>query len=93
MVALQQLGLGSMGPNVDNVDQCIYRALLRMSEGQSLSRVRLFATPWTVACQAPLSMEFPGKNTGVGSHSLLQGIFRPRDRTQVSHIAGRFFTI
>ena len=25
---------------------------------QSLSRVRLFATPWTVACQAPLSMGF-----------------------------------
>ena len=23
---------------------------------QSLSRVRLFATPWTAACQAPLSM-------------------------------------
>ena len=29
-------------------------------------------TPWTVACQAPLSMKF---STGVGSHSLLQGIF------------------
>ena len=25
---------------------------------QSLSRVRLFVTPWTVACQAPLSMRF-----------------------------------
>ena len=25
---------------------------------KSLSRVRLFATPWTVACQAPPSMEF-----------------------------------
>ena len=25
----------------------------------SLSHVWLFATPWTVACQAPLSMEFP----------------------------------
>ena len=25
---------------------------------QSLSRVRLFATPWTVAHQAPLSVEF-----------------------------------
>ena len=25
---------------------------------KSLSRVRLFATPWTVACQAPQSMEF-----------------------------------
>ena len=24
----------------------------------SLSRVQLFAAPWTVACQAPLSMEF-----------------------------------
>ena len=82
---------------------------------KSLSRVRLFRTPWTVACQAPLSMEFsrqeywsglpfpslgdlpnlgikpgssalqadslssepPGKskNVGVGSLSLLQGIF------------------
>ena len=30
------------------------------------------ATPWTVARQAPPST---GKNTGVGSHSLLQGIF------------------
>ena len=34
----------------------------------------------------------PGQNTGVGSLSLLQGIFPPRDQTQVSHIAGRFFT-
>ena len=25
---------------------------------KSLSRVRLFATPWTIAHQAPLSMEF-----------------------------------
>ena len=39
------------------------------------SRVWLFATPWTVACQAPLSMGSPGKNTGVCCHSLLQGIF------------------
>ena len=31
------------------------------------------ATPWTVACQASLSMDFPSKNTGVGSHFLLQG--------------------
>ena len=28
-----------------------------------------------VAPQAPLPMEFPGKNTGVGYHVLLQGIF------------------
>ena len=38
---------------------------------QSLSRVRLLATPWTVAYQAPLSWDFPGKSTGVGCHCLL----------------------
>ena len=27
-------------------------------EWKSLRRVRLFASPWTIACQAPLSMEF-----------------------------------
>ena len=32
------------------------------------------ATSWTVACQAPLSWDFPGKNTGVGCPFLLQGI-------------------
>ena len=30
--------------------------------------------PWTIACQAPLSMRFPGKSTGVGCHFPLQGI-------------------
>ena len=33
------------------------------------------ATPGTVACQASLSWDFPGKNTGVGCRSLLQEIF------------------
>ena len=37
-----------------------------------LSHVQLFATLWTVA---PLSMSSPGKNSGVGCHSPLQGIF------------------
>ena len=39
---------------------------------KSLSRVRLLVTPWTAAYQAPLSMDFPGKSTGVGCHCLLQ---------------------
>ena len=30
----------------------------RKVKGKSFSRVRLFATPWTVAYQAPLSMGF-----------------------------------
>ena len=34
----------------------------------------------------------PGQNTGVGSLSLLQGIFPTQDQTQVSHTADGFFT-
>ena len=56
---------------------------------QSLSRVRLLATPWTVACQAPLSM-------GILQARILEwvamafprGSSQPRGQTQVSHIAG-----
>ena len=40
---------------------------------QQLSCVWLFVTPWTIAHQAPL-WNFPGKNTGVDCHSLLQEI-------------------
>ena len=41
-----------------------------------LSHVQLFATPWSATLQAPLFMgNSPGKNTGVGCHALLQGIF------------------
>ena len=39
------------------------------------SCVQLFVTPWTVAHQALCPWDSPGKNIGVGSHSLLQGIF------------------
>ena len=33
-----------------------------------------------------------GQNTGVGSHFLLQGSSQPRDPTQISCLADRFFT-
>ena len=39
------------------------------------SHARLFAVLWTIAHQAPLSMDSPGKNTGVGCHAVLHGIF------------------
>ena len=46
-----------------------------------------FVTPWTVALQAPLSMGFPGKNTGMGCHFLLQGnILGYYNETNVSTI-------
>ena len=37
------------------------------------SKIPLFVTLWPVAHQTP--WDFPGKNTGVGCHALLQGIF------------------
>ena len=37
--------------------------------------------------------DFPGKDTGVGCHFLLQGIFPTQGSNQVSCIAGRFFTV
>ena len=50
--------------------------------------------PYTVAYQAPLSMEFPGKNIEVGCYSLLQGIFRTQgSNLGVPHCNSRFFTI
>ena len=36
--------------------------------------------------------DFLGKNTGLGGHALLRGIFQLRDQTQGSSIAGGFFT-
>ena len=58
------------------------------------SHVQLFATPWTPACQAPLSV-------GILQARILEwvampssrGSFQPRDGTQVSLNAGGFFTI
>ena len=43
--------------------------------GRSLRHVQLFATPWTVARQAPLSMGFSRQKYWSGLHFLLQGIF------------------
>ena len=49
---------------------------LRKMKVKSISRVRLFATPWTVACTRLLHpWDYVAKSTGVGCHFLLQGIF------------------
>ena len=43
----------------------------------------LFVTSWIIAQQAPLSLESPGKNTEVSSHSLLQGIYSTQGMNRV----------
>ena len=62
------------------------------SSGGLVAKYLTLEIPWTAARQAPLSIGILGKNTGVGWHFLLQGYSPPRYRTQVSCIAGRFFT-
>ena len=51
---LQTMRLQGLSQSVFNLQYLT----LKESESVSLSRVRLFATPWTVARQVPLSMEF-----------------------------------
>ena len=48
------------------------------------SHVPLFATPWTIALQAPLSMGFSMQQYWMGCHALLQGIFPTKGGTRVS---------
>ena len=61
---------------------------------ESVSRVRLFMTPWTVAHQAPLSMEFSRQEYWSGlPFPSSRGSSQPRDWTRVSCIVGRFLTI
>ena len=63
-------------------------------EVKSLSCVRLFATPWTVAHQVPPSMGFFRQEYWSGLPFPSPGeSSRPRDRTQVSRISGRHFNL
>ena len=62
------------------------------SEVKSLSHVQLFATPWTVAFQAPPSMVF-SRQEYWSCHFLLQEIFLTQELNPGSHFVGRCFTI
>ena len=53
-----------------------------------------FATPWTIAHQAPLSMEIlQARILEWVAMPFSRGSSQPRDQAQVSHNAGRFFTV
>ena len=55
---VQDGGIHVYGDGKNHPNVVIILHLKQVSEVKSLSRVRLFATPWTVAYQAPLSMRF-----------------------------------
>ena len=53
-----------------------------------ISHVWLFATLWTVACQAPLSVRFSqARRPEWIAISSCRGTFQPRDQTHVSHVS------
>ena len=57
---------------------------------QSFSRVQLFGTPWTVANQAPLSIEFSGVRLLFPTP---RGLPNPGIELKYPALAGGFFTI
>ena len=60
----------------------------------SCSVVSHSATAWTVVCQAPLSTEFSRREFwGVVAIPFPRGSSLPRDQSQVSCTAGRFFAV
>ena len=64
------------------------------TESESCSAVSDSIIPWTVVPQASLSMEFFRQEYWSGvAIPFSRGSSWSRDRTWVSHIAGRFFTI
>ena len=72
--------------NLSNLSKTQNRPCLKWSESRSVESNSLRPhgpySPWNS----------PGQNTGVGSLSLLQGIFRTQGSNPVSRIAGGFFT-
>ena len=68
------------------------RESIQFSSVQLLSRAQLFATPWTVARQAPLSMRFPRQEYWSGLPFPPPGVF-PTQGSNLPKLAGGFCTI
>ena len=83
-------------PGKTEVTLCKHAKSLQIRSDQSLSRVRLFVTPWTVAHQAPLSMGFSRQEYWSGLSCPPPGDL-PDPRTEPESLmspalAGRLFT-
>ena len=78
LVFRKTTGLSSLPQSIHVIHICMLSCF---------SHVWLFVTPWTVVARLLCPWDSPGKNTGVGSHFLLQGSSQPRDQTWVSCIS------
>ena len=66
---------------------------LKWKDGESVTHSVVSNSLWDPMDCSPPGSSVPGKNTGVGCHTLLQGIFLTQGQTWVSCIAGRFLTV
>ena len=77
------------GPSTDEWIKKLRYIYMMDYYAQLFSHVTLFPTPRTVAHKAPLSLDFPGKNIGVGYHFVLQeqwNITQPLKGTYLSQL-------
>ena len=81
----------------------IWSVIIRFSQRECLCVCVLYAplshsgvsdpvTPWMQPTGLSVHGDAPGRTTGVGGMPSSRGSSQPRDQTQVSCIAGRFFT-
>ena len=88
-----------MHHQIQNISEELWITKKKKVKGNSgaaylLSHVQLFATPQTVACQAPLSMRIlQARILEWVAMPSFRGSSQPRDWIQVSHIVGGFFTV
>ena len=81
------------GQDTDYCHFIIYRRVCTVSGTQLISGVQLFATLWTVACQAPLSVEFSRQEYWSGLlFSPSRDLPDPEIEPSSPQLAGRFFT-
>ena len=82
------LSAASRWPPPHSLRVCVCVCVCARAHAQSCGRVLLLATPWTVACQAPLSMEFfQARIPEWVAISFSRTSSQPRDRTHVSCIS------
>ena len=81
----------ALSQNIEGKSEKVFGYLKQQQQNILYNSLQLFATPWTVAYQTPLSMEISRQEywSGLPFQSHLQGIFS----TCISCIAQRFFTV
>ena len=74
--AMQEMGLDSWVGKIPWRRECLPTLVFLYGESHGQKNLE-GSSPW----------DFPGKNTGVGCHSLLQGIFLTQGSNPVSHVS------